>query len=144
MSGVPQTYVMVRLDRWVIYCIWKADLLVKDPTPDRARSWWWRLVTNRHMHDPGAGHARERPCPVDVIEAEETDRCVMALPAGLRRMVASAYLDPRPVRVKVAELGLGKMTYYRWLGRAYNELLGLFNDVAAGISVPEKVDQKAA
>lgn len=145
-GAVPQTYAMMRLNRWVIWMVWKIGQSTTDPRPRQVTSWWWKMVTVRHVQQFESG-GKAVACPVDVLEAEETDRCVGALPPGLRRMIALAYLDRRPVDRKVADLvasgvKISRRGYFRYLDRAHQALIGLFNDVAAGVALPDP--EKAA
>jgi hypothetical protein len=75
---------------------------------------------------------------VDVVEAEETDRCVRLLDKKLLCVIVLQYLTCMRRELRVAAMkppGCIK-TYYNRLDRAHYELLGLMNDVAAGIEPP--------
>lgn len=130
------TYVMARLNRWVIWCIWKSDLLTPDPTPRHVKSWWHMVITRRKLRQ-GLGERREVParaaCPVDEIEAGATDVCVQLLPAKLLAAVVVGYLTGGTAAEKADELGCDRATYFRRLERAYAALLGLFNDYEVGM-----------
>ena len=136
--AAPQTYVMMRLSRWAVYCIWRDALFIRSPKPKPVRSWWGLILSNR-VHDPDRLPARvTRPCPVDVVEAEETDRCVRLLDKKLLCVIVLQYLTCMRRELRVAAMkpaGCAK-TYYNRLDRAHYELLGLMNDVAAGIEPP--------
>lgn len=143
---VPPIYVMMRLNRWAVYCIWRESLLVRSPKPKRVRSWWGLILSNR-VHDPDRLPVQVvRPCPVDVVEAEETDRCVQALPEKLRCVIVLDYLTHmrKDERVRLMKpYGCAK-TYYNRLERAYHELLGMFNDVNAGVALPPALSARTA
>ena len=142
MSAQYQTYVMMRLTRWVIWCMWRDNLLTKRPGPKRVCSSWGVLM-EAMMAERGEQLGRlpreiERPCPVDVGEAEETGRCVQALPDKLRCVIVLEYLARMTKREKVAAMkpeGTSK-TFYNRLDHAYYELLGLMNDAGAGLPLP--------
>ena len=144
--ALPQTYVMMRLNRWAVYCIWRESLLVRSPKPTRVRSWWGLILSNR-VHDPDRLPAQVvRPCPVDVVEAEETDRCVQSLPEKLRCVIVLDYLTHmrKDERVRLMKPAACAKTYYNRLERAYDELLGLFNDAGAGMELPAAPSARTA
>lgn len=116
--------VMARLSRWAVFCIWQENLMTTSPKPRRLTSWLGRLISGR-LGDPDRLPAIvERPCPVDVIEAAETDRYVQLLPDRLRDVVVLEYLTRMGFNEKAAQMkppGSFK-TYYRRLERAHYEL----------------------
>ncbi len=76
-------------------------------------------------------------CPVDIDEAEQTNQAVNHLAPELRATIQEAYLRGGTVKQKTRALGLKRRdTYYARLTRAYNTLLGYFNDLGAGIPLP--------
>lgn len=80
---------------------------------------------------------REQACPVDRQEAGETTRCIAVLPGDLRRWVVEVYVKGGTVRQQMRALCImGMWTYYTLQHHAYDELLGYFNDLAAGVSLP--------
>lgn len=141
MTAGGDNYVIMRLNRWSIYCIWKEDLLVRSPYPRRVTSWLGRIISGHFNNDREGTQPPKiirKPCPVDWIEAEETDRCVKGLPDYLRCVVVLQYLTNMEHEEKAAAMqppGAFK-TFYRRLERAHYELLGLMNDAAAGIELP--------
>ena len=130
MSGNQlHTYVMVRLNQcvdWMRSNAW--------PGPKRVRSWWGPMVLDRNVKrtaDP------DRPAVVNDSEAEETLRCIMAIEdSDLRSAVIEAYFEGGTVDQKVNALGCCRKTYYNRLERAYTEILGYMNDIAAGLPLP--------
>jgi hypothetical protein len=143
--AVPHTYVMMRLNRWAVYCIWRESLLVSSPKPKHVRSWWGLILSNR-VHDPDRLPAQVvRPCPVDVVEAEETDRCVQSLPGRLRCVIILDYLTNMTKKQRVSAMKPSgcPQTYYNRLEWAHYELLGLFNDTGAGIELRPVVSARS-
>lgn len=110
------------------------------PGPKRVRSWWGPMVLDRNVKrtaDP------ERPLPVDINEAEETYLCVLVLgDQKLKDAVMEAYFHGGTVEQKCAALQCCKQTFYNRLERAYAELLGYMNDVAAGVPLPVRETAK--
>lgn len=147
MTAATDTYVMMRLNRWAIYCIWHEDLMTASPKPRHVTSWLGRLIEGR-LGDPDKLPPQiERPCPVDVIEAQETDRCVLALPDRLRCVIVLEYLTTMGRDEKIAAMkpAGARMSFYRRLERAHYEILGLMNDVAVGVQLtPAAAPRKAA
>jgi len=140
MSAQYQTYVMMRLTRWVIWCIWRDNLLTQRPGPKRVCSSWGSIMQGRVEQIGRLPREIERPCPVDVVEAEETGRCVQALPDKLRCVIVLEYLARMTKREKVAAMqpeGTAK-TFYNRLDHAYYELLGLMNDAGVGLHLPAR------
>jgi len=138
MSGQPQTYVMTRLCKWAVWCMWRDNLLTQRPGPKRVCSSWGSIMEGRVEQIGRLPREIERPCPVDVIEAEETDRCVQALPDKLRCVIVLEYLARMTKAEKVAYMkpeGTAK-TFYNRLDHSYYELLGLMNDAGAGLPLP--------
>lgn len=126
------TYVEARLGRWQLWYRWG-----KNPGPSPVESWYGPIVLNPNVQQSGR---HDSACPVDVSEAEETQRCVMALGVEcpeLKDTVFEAYLRGGTVEQKIATLGLkSRQSYYDRLDRAYVKLLGHFNDAASGIALP--------
>lgn len=132
------TYVMARLQRWAIYCIWHENLMTTSPKPRRVTSWLGRIISGRLGDPDNLPAVIQRPCPVDVIEAQETERAVLALPERLRSVIVLEYLTNMGYLDKAKAMkppGAFK-SFYRRLERAHYELLGLMNDVAAGVPMP--------
>lgn len=127
------TYVMDRLNRWVVFCLWRADLLTRSPKPGTVKSWWFAMVTAPNVRQHGRHVEELGRCPVDAIEAGATDICVRALPSELRAAIVMSYLTSGTAEQKAARLGCSRRKFFYVLKQAYGELLGLFNDYEAGI-----------
>ncbi len=127
-------YVIMRLNRWAVYVRWLDNRGGgRDPTPPRARSWWFKLVMMTRVQQttvPGRSL-----CPVDAGEAIETQRCIKALPEHLRMTVVEDHLVRGAPEEKAHALGIDCRTFRQRRRVAYRELLGLFSDVAAGIDI---------
>ena len=132
--GQTHTYVMERLNRWVIWCRWGPR-----PGPKPVASWYGPNVLDRSIEQHEI--QRNPDCPVDQDEARETNEAVFALMViaeELYDVVIEAYIKGGTVEQKMRALGIrGVRSYYIRLDRAHAKLLGLFNDVAAGVAVPK-------
>lgn len=140
-----QTYVAQRLARWAVWCLWRENLLTRSPKPMPLRSWWGGMMRDR-VHDSDESlRSALKPCPVDVLEAAETDLCVQALVAidekrGVKyaHVIVLCYLSRMSKHERAAAMvppGCVQ-TYYNRLSRAHDELLGLMNDAGAGLPLP--------
>jgi hypothetical protein len=67
------TYVMMRLNRWVIYAMWSADLLTRKPGPRSVKSWWHTMITAVNVKQQRTPIVQRVPCPVDDVECGITD-----------------------------------------------------------------------
>lgn len=133
-SGVEfQTYVMMRVTRWAIFCMWQADLLTKRPGPAPVRSWLGVIMAQRVRHVRESAPRMRSRCPVDEVECGITDLCIKQLPVPLREVIVASNLYPGTAEEKALELGCSRRTYFRRLQHAQAELLGLFNDHEAGV-----------
>lgn len=131
MSDLQMTYTIMRLVRWSRYVRW-LHRGGTDPRPAHLRSWWGKLVTARNPR-PELGPSVSDVCPVDVHEALLTWKCVRALPEHLRETMTEEYIiGGSPAQVAEA-LGIDDRTLRRRRNQAHVLLLGLFNDVEAGI-----------
>lgn len=128
-----QTYVDGRLERWVVFCLWKADLLTRSPKPATVKSWWFAMVTapNVRVHDRRVEEIGR--CPVDAIEAGATDVCVQALPDEFKAAIVMSYLTSGTADDKARKLRCSRRMYFYRLKAAYAALLGLFNDYEVGM-----------
>lgn len=129
---MPQlhTYVEARLGRWSRWYHWGSR-----PGPRPVVSWYEQMVMAPNVQ--GRGPQGSSECPVDEHEASETDQAVRALPEDLRGVVFELYLKGGTVEQKARALGVSRPNFYYRLERAYIRLLGLFNDQAAGIALPQ-------
>jgi hypothetical protein len=129
MSVQLHTYCEARLGRWKLWNDWGSD-----GKPKAVCSWYGPMVIDPNVEQIG------RPtsvCPVDVTEAEETNRCIMALEPDLRDTIFQVYLYGGTVAQQARALGLRRrQSVYERLERAYRHLLGYFNDAAAGVALP--------
>jgi DNA-directed RNA polymerase specialized sigma24 family protein len=66
-------------------------------------------------------------------EAIATDKAVGALPQDLRKAVFEHYILRGTVQQQCESLEISKSTLYERLDRANTLLLGLLNDIAAGL-----------
>lgn len=118
---------------------------------DRLNAWaYWRLAQDE------AGVTRPRSGTYDLagradstetirprmsitqvvaIECERTDRCVKALEPVLEQTVRECYLRTTSYLLVAADLGCSEKTLYRRLDRAHNLILGLLQDIEAGVEV---------
>jgi hypothetical protein len=127
------TYAMGRLARWTIYCLWRADLLTRDPGPRALKSWWFSMVMSANVRIHREPVGQRAACPVDEVECGVTELCIQQLPAKLKDVVVMSTLAGGTAEEKACELGCDRATYFRRLNRAYAELLGLLNDHEAGV-----------
>jgi len=126
-----QTYVILRCARWGQYVRWAERDKDRDPRPPRIGSWWGPIVLDGNVEQIGEGTADI--CPVDVAEGMETQQCVYALPEHLRDTIIEEYVVCGNQAQKADALGIDQRQYRRRLSESHTLLLGLFNDVAAGI-----------
>lgn len=130
-NDLQMTYVIMRLVRWSRYVRW-LHRGGTDPRPAHLRSWWGKLVQAKNPR-PEIGPAVADVCPVDVAEALETWKCVKALPEHLYETMVEEYLIGGTQQQKAEALAVDVRTVLRRREQAHTLLLGLFNDVAAGI-----------
>ena len=123
-GGQLHIYVEGRLARWRV---WYHS--GKNPKPARVSSWWGPCVINPNVEQPG----NTINIRVDTPEAEETDLAVRALPVDLQDAIYEVWTKGGTMEQKARSLRLTRDGLYRRLDRAHTELLGLFNDQAAGI-----------
>ena len=131
-SPLQNLYVILRCNRWGLYVRWLANPGgVSDPRPQRVQSWWFKLVmVGKVQQVVSLGRRR---CPVDILEAEETGRCVSALPTYLKDAIVEEYVVGGTAQQKASALGIEQRAFRHRRGVAHGELLGLFNDAAVGL-----------
>lgn len=135
-----QTYVMLRCGRLGRFARWAEGLGVADPRPQRVTSWWGPVVMSGNVEQLGLESIRGL-CPVDIIEADETRRCIMALPDHLRDAIVQEYVVCGKQAQKARALGIEVRAYQRRISLAHTLLLDLFN--AAAADLPLEVDYRA-
>lgn len=138
------SYMEARLGRWGMYKRWHERTHSPAGRPLAnfgIGSWWGDLILDPKVQGPGrVPTPPDAPCPVDIEEARDTDRCVAVLPEKWRSVILQTYIKPGTVEQRLAYLGCSRWSYYTWLYQAYDQLLGYFNDVAAGIALPAIAD----
>lgn len=131
------TYVEARLGRWGLYQRWLNYCNVTE-APYRVDS-CFGMILDGHVQNASGGRAPMLvpQCPVEPQESQETTRCVAVLREERREIISELYVwGSRPVDI-IKAIGCGsRQTYYNQLYGAYAELLGYFNDVAAGVPLP--------
>lgn len=141
----PHQHVIGRCNRWGTYLRWLKYSGVFELGPKPIRSWWGPVVLDGNVAQ-GWRDSREN-CPVDAIECLETDRAVRRLPEELVTLMMAEHVvrlavrddkgrlrDREPTQQQKAEMaGVSRTTYWRRCNEAYGLLLGLMNDVAAGL-----------
>jgi hypothetical protein len=128
---MPQlnTYVQNRLIKWAAWRLWGDS-----GKPPRVVSWYEKVVMAPNVQ--GRGGSGNDKCPVDEVEAYETDRCVSALSPYLRETVIECYTRSGTAEHKAKQLGISRDTFYERLRTAENKLLGYMGDVACGTALP--------
>lgn len=124
------TYVVLRCWRWGTYVRWLSRVGVGSVEPRKVVSWWGKIVLEGNVEQLAI--ARE-PAPVNIPEAIETGKCVMLLREPLRDAIIQEHAFRGTQTEKAKALKIDRSTHYRRCEAAYVELLGLFNDAAAGL-----------
>lgn len=137
-SALQSLYVILRCNRWGAWVRWRANPGgLSDPTPARVRSWWFQVVmVDKVQQLENTG--RRGLCPVDMLEAEETHRCIDALPDHLRDTIVEEYAVGGSAYQKAEALGIDTRTFRHRRCLAHVELLGLFNDAACGVRLVKR------
>jgi hypothetical protein len=139
------TYVIGRCNRWGSYIRWLDYSGVFGSGPKPIRSWWGPVVLDKNVAQ-GWRDPREN-CPVDAQEVLETDKAVRRLPEELstlmmvEHVVRVRFRDEKgrvkhrePSQQEKADMcEISRTTYWRRCNDAYGQLLGLMNDISAGI-----------
>lgn len=103
-------------------------------------SWWGPIILEGNVEQGGKGI---KELEFEVTECLETDEAVRALrliAPDLYQAVIESYLRGGTGEQKAKHLHCSRQTLYNRLDRAYGELLGLFNDLAAGIKLKTSND----
>lgn len=145
MTGIPdnvafQTYVILRCNRWGLTMRWITRLGVTDPRPFPVSSWWGPIVLDGNVEQLGIDSVRD-VCPWNPQEAEETLKCVEALPEYLRDTLVEQYVKRGTQAEKAARLGIEPRAFRRRLSIAHGYLLDLFQ--AAAVGLPLEIDYRA-
>lgn len=77
--------------------------------------------------------------PLLDVEAEEVDQCVRRLEAPRRDLVIRYYTRTITSVMLARELGCCEKTLFNRMTIAHNEILGMLNDLAAGVDLPPLV-----
>lgn len=128
-NALEHFYVIQRCNRWGTYALWHRNTGMRETKPKPMRSWWGPIVLDGNVEQLGRD-ARD-VCPVDIAEALETGKCVLALPPHLRLAVTAEHTHSGTQEQKAQALGISRTTYWRRCQEAYTLLLGIMNDVAA-------------
>lgn len=115
-------YVNTRLNQWAEWVAKRNDGL----------GYPRAVAFSRMAHSGSFGPSSPDMCE----DAWEVEQCVTHLEKSLRAAVIEFYLRPGTCEQKAKALMCCKKTMYSRIDRAHNEILGLLNDLAAGISLP--------
>jgi len=83
-------------------------------------------------------------------QAEEIDKCVVALTPEKRLVIMQAYTRTGTVEQKARICGCCEKTFYNRMAAAQRDILGYLNDLAAGLPLPlpeivtENIEKKVA
>ncbi len=77
--------------------------------------------------------------PLLDVEVDQVDQCVLRLEATRRELVTRYYTRPVSAAQLARELGCCEKTIFNRLAIAHSEMLGLLNDLAAGVDLPPVV-----
>lgn len=77
--------------------------------------------------------------PLLDVEAEEVEQCVLRLGAPRRDLVRKYYTRSISTARLAREMGCVEQTLYNRMSIAHNEVLGMLNDLAAGVPLPALV-----
>lgn len=124
------TYVESRLGRWRLWYHWGSR-----PGPRPVVSWYETIVLAPNVQGRGGDQSA---CPVDEQEAAATNAAVIALPEKYRAVVFENYLKGGTIDQQAKALGICRKTHYNRLEFAYTLLLGYFNDMEAGVALPQQ------
>jgi hypothetical protein len=121
------TYVHMRLIQWGDWVV-RGRNVGRNGFPSQSAFARWM---------PSAGASAWSPL-LDV-EAEEVDQCVLRLEGPRRELVRRYYTRSITSAMLARELGCCEKTLYNRMTIAHNEILGMLNDLAAGIELPKIV-----
>lgn len=131
VGALQHTYVIARLNRWGH---WHRQQKKLGLGPKPARSWWYPIVIRPNVKPQRDWDKIE----TDDNECFETDKAVDALSVELRETIREHFVKGGTVDQQRRALHLkSNQTIYDRLNRAYPLLLGMFNDIAAGLEPRE-------
>ena len=129
------THVVSRCNRWGVYILYQhRSGAVHNCGPKHVVSWWGPLVQNpnvaSHSRDP---HQQGTPAGIDLTEVLETAEAIRRLGEPYRLTVTLEHTARGNQQAKAEFCGVSQPTFSRRLQVSYGFLLGLMNDVAAGL-----------
>lgn len=141
-DGLPgislNTYVVWRCNRWGVYVRWLERVSGPSPGPRYVESWWRLILDGNVQH---SGLRGKDNCPVDMAEAVETGKCIRALPEHLMDAMIEEHLIGGRQADKAKALDIDPKTFWSRCQNAYERLLGLMNDIAAGIPLEQQTQR---
>lgn len=82
--------------------------------------------------------------PLLDTEAEEVNQCVLRLSPDRKRLVTVYYMRTATADMVARELGCCKKTLFNRLALAHEDIMGMLNDLAAGLKLPDITLPEAA
>lgn len=134
-NSLQMTYVMLRLNRWRVYVRWLTSNGVGDPMPAQVQSWFGLLMMDRVQQSGKV--SVQSSCPVDIEEARETQRCVLALREHMEYLyvtVIEDYLVGGTQEQKADALGIEVRAFRNRRDAMHAKMLELF--VLASADLP--------
>lgn len=119
------TYVWAQLTNW---SAWRRSTIKAGPP--QLKSWWWPIVMRGNVQQIGRDWDKE---VYDELSAMATEKAVSALPHYLRVAVFERYINRGTCKQQCEALGYSERTLQGRLDEANTLLLGLMNDIAAGV-----------
>lgn len=135
-NALQHLYCILRCNRWGVYVRWSQRNVARNPKPAEMRSWWGPIVLDGNVEQDRPPSAYSL-CPVDVAEALETQACIDKLPKHLKRAMIQEHVLQGTQRQKANALEIDRTSFWRRCERAYQLLLGMFNDAGAGLPIEE-------
>lgn len=140
-NSLQMTYVMLRLNRWGVYVRWLNSRGVSDPSPRPVVSCMGKLMEGRVQQTGDTSRAYETLCPVDIDEATDTQRCVVALPPWARQTAVEDYLVGGTQEQKARALCISERAFRYRRDLVHTYLLELFNLAAADLPLELMANQ---
>jgi transposase-like protein len=124
-------YINVRLGEWARWSVSDARYL---RTTLGAHSCWPQMLGEAASTESKRGEVSF--VPLNDIECCETDKAICALPATLKEAVVVYYKRTGTTSIQIAKrLGVSERTLFDRISQAHQRLLGILNDIAAGIAI---------